>query len=291
MIFEGSGVALVTPFDKNGEVNYYSLKKLIEFQIACGTKAIIILGTTGESATISKDERKKIINFCVCLVGKRIPVIVGTGSNSTKTAKENSIEAESLGADALLVVTPYYNKCNQQGILNYYKTISNAVKLPIIAYNVPSRTGVNIEPQTVLKLSKIKNIVGIKEASGNLKQIAEILKIVPSNFSVFSGDDFLTLPIMLLGGRGVISVTANVYPELVQNMCDFALKNDYFNAKRISKYLQKINECLFLDVNPICVKEYMNLIGFNVGDVRPPLYKPSSEILKKLKEVKHEYEN
>lgn len=291
MIFEGSAVALVTPFDKNGEVNYYSLKKLIEFQIACGTKAIVILGTTGESATISKEERKKLISFCVCLVGGRVPVIVGTGSNSTKLAKEHSIEAEELGANALLVVTPYYNKCNQQGIYEYYKAIANSVKIPIIAYNVPSRTGVNIEPNTVLRIAKIKNIVGLKEASGNLKQIAEILRLAPNNFAVFSGDDFLTLPIMLLGGKGVISVTANAYPELVQNMCEFALKNDYFNAKRISKYLHKINSALFLDVNPICIKEYMNLIGFNVGGVRPPLCKPSYEILKKLKEVKNEYEN
>lgn len=291
MIFEGSAVALVTPFDKNGEVNYYSLKKLIEFQIACGTKAIVILGTTGESATISKEERKKLISFCVCLVGGRVPVIVGTGSNSTKLAKEHSIEAEELGANALLVVTPYYNKCNQQGIYEYYKAIANSVKIPIIAYNVPSRTGVNIEPNTVLRIAKIKNIVGLKEASGNLKQIAEILRLAPNNFAVFSGDDFLTLPIMLLGGKGVISVTANAYPELVQNMCEFALKNDYFNAKRISKYLHKINSALFLDVNPICIKEYMNLIGFNVGGVRPPLCKPSNEILKKLKEVKNEYEN
>jgi 4-hydroxy-tetrahydrodipicolinate synthase len=291
VVFEGSAVALVTPFKENGEVNFFSLKKLIEFQIACGTKAIVILGTTGESATISSDERTKIIKFCSCLISKRVKLIVGTGSNSTKTAIKLSLEAENLGADAVLTVTPYYNKCNQNGLFEHYKMIANSINIPVIIYNVPSRTGVNILPETVLKLSKIKNIVGIKEASGNLSQIAKLFDILPANFAIYSGDDLLTLPIMLLGGKGVISVTANCYPELVQNMCEFALKNDYFNAKRISRYLYKINTALFLDVNPICVKFYMNLLGFNVGSVRLPLTSPSAEISKILKEVKNDYES
>lgn len=291
MIFEGSAVALITPFDEKKEVNYFSLKKLIEFQIACGTKAIVILGTTGEASTITHDERVKIIKFCSFQISGRVKLIVGTGANSTEQAKLNSIEAEELGADAVLVVTPYYNKCNQEGLFQHYKSISSSIKIPVIIYNVPPRTGVNILPETVLKLSKIKNIVGIKEASGNLTQIAKLINILPSNFSVYSGDDSLTLPIMLLGGKGVISVTANCYPELVENMCEFAIKNDFFNAKRISKYLYKINTALFLDVNPICIKYYMNLIGFNVGNVRLPLTQPSSEIQKKLKEVKCEYES
>ncbi len=291
MIFEGSAVALVTPFDKNGKVNYLCLKKLIDFQIACGTKAIVILGTTGESATITPEERTKIIKFSVCLIQKKVKLIVGTGSNSTKTAIALSKEAESLGADAVLSVTPYYNKCNQDGLFKHFKAIANAINIPLILYNVPSRTGVNILPETVLRLSKIKNIVAIKEASGNLNQIIKLINILPSNFAVFSGDDLLTLPIILLGGKGVISVTANCYPELVQNMCEFALKNDYFNALRISRYLYKINSSLFLDVNPICVKYYMNLIGFNVGETRLPLSEPALDTKKLLKGVKSYYEN
>ncbi len=291
MIFEGSAVALVTPFDKNGEVNFYMLKKLIDYQIACGTKAIVLLGTTGESATITFEEREKIIKFCVCLVSKRVPVCIGTGSNSTKTAIKLSKQAEELGADGVLVVTPYYNKCNKRGLISHFRQIAKSIKIPVILYNVPSRTGVNMLPETIKELSKIKNIVGIKEASGNISQIQTLLSILPSNFAVFSGDDSLTLPIILLGGRGVISVTANCYPELVSNMCDFAIKNDYFNAKRISRYLFKINKALFADVNPMCVKFYLGLIGFDVGGCRMPLTAPCDEAIKILKETKHEYEN
>lgn len=291
MIFEGSAVALITPFDSAGNVNYFELKKLIEFQIASGTQAIVILGTTGESATITNDERTKIIKFCIYQVNHRIKVIVGTGSNSTVTAIKLSIEAESLGADALLVVTPFYNKCNQMGLIQYYKSVAESVKLPIILYNVPARTGVNISPETVLKLSKIRNICAIKEASGNLHQVAKLNHILPANFSIFSGDDMLTLPIIMMGGKGVISVTANCYPELVQNLCEFSLKNDLFNAKRMFKYLFSINNAMLLDVNPICVKFYMNLLGFDVGIPRSPLSVPSHEIQKVLKEVKSEYEN
>ncbi len=291
MIFEGSAVALVTPFDINGEVNYFELKRLIDFQIACGTKAIVVLGTTGESATISAEERTKIIKFCVYQTSGKIKLIVGTGSNSTTQAIFLTKEAETLGADAVLIVTPFYNKCNQTGLFEHYKAIAKETTLPIILYNVPSRTGVNILPETVLKLSKISNIVAIKEASGNLSQIAKLCDILPANFAVFSGDDLLTLPIIMMGGKGVISVTANCYPELVSNLCEFALKNDCFNAKRMHKYLYKINTTLFLDVNPICIKFYMNLVGFDVGSPRLPLTPPSKDIQKILKEVKSEYEN
>ena len=290
MIFEGSAVALVTPFDKNNNVDYFELKNLIEFQIASGTKAIIILGTTGESATISKSERTEIIRFCVCIVSHRVPLIVGTGSNSTIASINLTKEAETLGADGVLIVTPYYNKCNQQGLFEHYKAIANSTNLPIILYNVPSRTGVNVSPETAIRLSKIKNIVGIKEASGNISQIKEILSRHLKNFYVYSGDDGLTLPLISLGAKGVISVTANVKPAEVQYLCQFALSNDYFNAKRWDCYLHKLNTALFLDVNPICVKYYLNLMGFSVGKPRLPLTEPNLKIKTKLKEIKKLYE-
>ena len=188
MIFDGSAVALVTPFNKAGEVNYFMLKRLIDFQISNGTSAIVILGTTGESATITATEREKIIKFCVCMVGKRIPVIVGCGSNSTKQAVNFTFQAKNLGADAALIVSPYYNKCNQNGIFEHYRKIASETKFPIIVYNVPSRTGINILPETVLKLSKLKYIVGIKEASGNFAQISRLLHILSQDFDLFTYD-------------------------------------------------------------------------------------------------------
>ncbi len=291
MIFSGSAVAIVTPFDKNNEVDYFELKNLIEFQIASGTKAIVILGTTGEASTISREERKKIIKFSACVIEKRVPLIVGTGSNSTKHAIELSKEAEELEGDALLIVTPYYNKCNMEGIYLHYKAIADSVNIPIIIYNVPARTGVNVSPETVVKLSKIPNILGIKEASSNILQIEKIINMASSDFCVYSGDDGLTLPLIALGAKGVISVTANAYPSEVNYMCEYALSNDYFNARKMAEYLSKINKALFLDVNPICVKYYLNQIGFNVGKPRLPLTEPSNEIKKKLREMVKYYEN
>ena len=291
MIFEGSAVALVTPFDKNNEVNYFELKKLIDFQIANGTKAIVILGTTGESSTITRKERTQIIKFCVCLIAKKIPLIVGTGTNSTKTTIELSKEAELLGADGLLIVTPYYNKCNQEGLFEHYKSVAKSVKIPIILYNVPSRTGVNILPETVIKLSKIKNIVAIKEASGNLSQIQKIITNVSREFFVYSGDDELTLPLIAMGAKGVISVTANSNPSDVCYLCEHALTGDYFNACRFAKHLYELNKALFLDVNPICIKYYMNLSEFEIGKPRLPLTEPNLKIKNQLKEIKAKYEN
>ena len=201
------------------------------------------------------------------------------------------IEAENLGADGVLIVTPYYNKCSQFGLIKHYKLVCSCTKLPVIVYNVPSRTGVNILPETMLKLSKIKNIVGIKEASGNINQIATFCKILPKKVSVYSGDDMLTFPSICLGAQGVISVTSNCYPELVQTMCDSAFNNDIFNSKRLHEFLFDINKALFLDVNPICVKFYMNLIGFNVGQPRLPLTEPNQEVKQLLRSVKTSYEN
>lgn len=291
MIFEGSGVALVTPFNDNNEVDFFSLKKLIEFQIANGTKAIIILGTTGESSTISMKEREKIIKFCVFVVGKLVPVIVGCGSNSTETAKQLTFQAKRLGADAALIVTPYYNKCNQNGLIFHYKEIASFAKFPIILYNVPSRTGVNLLPETVLKLSQNKYIVGIKEASSDFAQITKLLHILPPNFAVYSGDDSLTFSMMTLGAKGVISVTANAYPAMVQALCEFARIEDYQNARRIANKLFEINKALFLDVNPICIKKYLNLMGFQVGVPRLPLTEAGTDITNKLKKVMEIYEH
>ena len=291
MIFKGSAVALVTPFDTSGNINYFSLKNMIDYQLASGTKAIVILGTTGESATVTHDEREKLIKFCLSVVAGAVPVIVGTGSNSTAKTIKLTKQAEHLGASAVLVVTPYYNKCNQYGLYKHYKQIAISTKLPIILYNVPSRTGVNMLPDTVVKLSKIKNIVAIKEASGNFSQIAEIAHKKPPNFDIYSGDDLLTMPMLSMGASGVISVTANAYPEQVERLCDFAFEQDYFNALRTHEFLFNIKKALFLDVNPICIKFYLNLIGFSVGKPRLPLTEPSTEIKQKLKEIAKLYEN
>lgn len=290
MIFEGSGVALVTPINENNEINFLEFKNLIEFQIASGTNAIIILGTTGESATVTRSEREKIIKFTVMVVDKRVPVIVGAGSNSTEKAISLVSQAKRLGADCALVVTPYYNKCNQEGLFRHYSLIADKTKFPIIIYNVPKRTGVNILPETVLKLAKNKYIVGIKEASGDIAQIAKIIRFSHKNFYVYSGDDLLALPLMSIGAKGVISVTANVYPTQVQMMCYYAKKQDFYSAKIIFDELYDINVGLFLDVNPICVKYYMNLCGFNVGKVRLPLTEPSADIKRKLEQIRRKYE-
>lgn len=289
MVFEGSGVALVTPFTYNGAVNYGALANLIEMQIKNGTKAIVILGTTGEGSTITYPERSEIIKYAVHIVAGRVPLIVGTGSNSTEVAVSMSYQAAMLGADAVMVVTPYYNKCNQQGLIAHYKRIAASIEIPLILYNVPSRTGVNMLPKTVLELSRVPNIVGIKEASGNLDQISSLLRILPPDFAVYSGDDSLTYPLMALGAKGVVSVTANCYPKEVSDMCNYMLQGDFMAAKDIHNSLHDINKAMFLDVNPICVKAYMNLMGLNVGSVRLPLTEATEEIRKQLSEVEDEH--
>ena len=291
VLFKGACTALITPFDKAGNINYFKVKELIEFQIANGINALLILGTTGESSTITNDERIKLIKFCKYEISGRVPLIVGCGSNSTQTAINYLKQAEMLGADGALVVTPYYNKCSQQGLILHYSELAKQTLLPIIVYNVPSRTGVNILPETAIKLSKIKNIVGIKEASGNMQQIAKLCHILPKGFAVYSGDDNLTLAMISLGAVGVVSVTSNVEPEKVGLLCSYALKNDFINAKRMQDILFDLSEALFLDVNPICIKTYMNLIGFDVGNTRLPLCLPSAKIEKTLKKVAEKYEN
>lgn len=290
-LFKGCCTALITPFNETGNINFFELKNLIEYQIANGVSAILILGTTGESPTITDQERTKMINFCKYEISGRVPLIVGCGSNSTEKAKQHLLEAESLGADGALLVTPYYNKCSQNGLIMHFRELAKVTKLPIIAYNVPSRTGVNILPETALKLSKIRNIVGIKEASGNMSQVAKMLNILPKDFAVYSGDDNLTLSMISMGAKGVISVTSNVEPEKVSLLCDYALGSDIFNAKRLHEWLFNLSETLFLDINPICIKAYMNLIGFNVGETRLPLSKPNKKILNKLNKIARKYED
>ena len=285
MLFKGSGVALVTPFDKKNNINYIKLEELINFHLANKTDAIIVCGTTGESSTLSENEKKEVIKFVVDKVNGKIPVIAGTGSNSTKTAIEMSKFAQDVGCDGLLIVTPYYNKCSQEGLYKHYKEISNNVSIPIILYNVPSRTGVNITPETVLRLSRIKNICGIKEASGNISQVAKIISLVNNEFFVYSGNDDQTLPILSLGGMGVISVAANIYPQKMHDLCYNYFDNNVKKARKIQFELLKVMEKLFIDVNPIPIKEVMNILGFNVGDVRLPLCKMSKEKIEELSTV------
>ena len=289
MIFKGSGVALVTPFDENNNIDYKKLKMLINFHIKNNTDAIIVCGTTGESATLSDDEKKKIIKFSVSAAKGKIPIIAGTGSNSTEHSTELSKYAQSVGVDGLLIVTPYYNKCSQDGLIKHYEYIASNVDIPIILYNVPSRTGVNIKPETVLKLSSIKNIVGIKEASGDISQISKIISLVKKDFCVYSGNDNQTLPILALGGVGVISVFANIFPDKMHDLCYYFFDNKVDIAKKIHYEYLDLMEKLFIDVNPIPIKEVMNIMNFNVGGYRLPLSKMSDENIKILRKSIKKY--
>lgn len=266
ILFQGSATALVTPFHGDGSVNYDVLSKLIEFQIKNGTQGLVILGTTGESPTISYEEREKIITSVVSQVNKRIPVIVGTGSNCTRVAIELTNNAESLGADGVLIVTPFYNKCSQSGIVKHYSAISSKTRLPIIVYNVPSRTGVNINPETYKELSKIGNIVAAKEANGDISSVIKTKYLCGDDLNIYSGNDDQTLPMISIGAIGVISVFSNIMPFESQQI---ASNSD--NAKELlMKYCDLMND-LFCDVNPIPVKYAMNYLGVNCGECRLPL--------------------
>jgi 4-hydroxy-tetrahydrodipicolinate synthase len=271
-VFKGAGVAIVTPFTQNHEVDYKRLGELIEFQIAAGTDSIIICGTTGEASTLTHEEHLECIKYTVEKVNKRIPVIAGTGSNCTETAMYLSKEAESYGADALLVVTPYYNKATQKGLIAHFTAIANSVSLPIIMYNVPGRTGCNIQPQTVATLVKtVDNIVGIKEASGNIAQVAEVMQLCEGKIDLYSGCDEMVVPVLSLGGIGVISVLSNVVPKETHEMVMKYLEGDMIGARDLQlKYLPLIN-ALFCEVNPIPVKKALNLMGYEVGPLRMPL--------------------
>ncbi len=288
ILFEGCGTAIITPFTEDG-INFRVFKNLIEFQVQNGADAIIVCGTTGESATMSDSERKAAIKFAVDIVNKRIPVIAGTGSNCTASAIEMSKYAQSVGADGLLLVTPYYNKTTQQGLIEHYKLIANNVDLPIILYNVPSRTGLNIEPKTCLELSKINNIVAIKEASGNLSQIAKIANLCRDDLTIYSGNDDQILPILSLGGKGVISVLSNLIPKDVHNMCKLFNEGNIKDALKLQLDTLNLTNALFSEVNPIPIKAACNILGFNAGFPRMPLIEMSKEGKENLKNEIQKY--
>lgn len=282
-IFTGAGVAIVTPMNADGSINFDVLGENIEYQIANGTDAIIICGTTGESSTMTDEEHVECIRYCIEKVNKRVPVIAGTGSNDTKYAIDLSKQAEALGADALLVVTPYYNKTSQRGLIAHFTAIADSVNIPIILYNVPSRTGVNIALDTYVTLSKHKNIVAVKEASGNISAIAKIIEKCGNGLDVYSGNDDQIVPIMALGGKGVISVLSNVAPKETHEIAQYCLDNNIAKAAEMQiKYLDLANN-LFIDVNPIPVKEAMNLMGMNAGECRLPLVKMEQSKIDTLK--------
>ncbi len=280
-VFTGAGVALVTPFHKDGSINYDKLQELIEFQIQNNTDAIIIAGTTGEAPTLNDEEHKQVISFSAQVINKRVPLIAGAGSNNTMYGTQNAIFAQQAGADALLLVTPYYNKTTQKGLIEHFTYYADHVDIPIILYNVPSRTGVNIEPDTYVELAKHKNIVATKEASGNISQIAEIAAKCP-DLDIYSGNDDQIIPVLSLGGKGVISVLSNVAPQQTHDMCQFYLDGNTKAALDLQLKLCELNKALFCEVNPIPVKEALNIMGFDVGPTRMPLCKMDAKNIERL---------
>ncbi|ERI89589.1 dihydrodipicolinate synthase [Clostridiales bacterium oral taxon 876 str. F0540] len=269
-IFKGSAVAIVTPFNESG-VDFEKFKELLEWHIENNTDAIVVCGTTGEASTMSEAERKETIKFTVDTVNKRIPVIAGTGTNNTEASIKMSQWAESIGVDGLLVITPYYNKTTQKGLVAHFGAISKSVNIPIILYNVPSRTGMNIEPKTLLALCEFKNIVAIKEASGNISQIAKMKALCGDRIDIYSGNDDQTIAILSVGGIGVISVLANVIPKDMHNMCKLYFEGNHDEALKLQLNSLALNDALFIETNPIPVKTAMNLMNMNVGNLRLPL--------------------
>lgn len=269
-LFTGSGVALITPFDENGDVNYSRLREILEFHVINHTDAIIVTGTTGEGSTLSDEEKISVIEFTVDIINSRIPVIAGTGSNDTRHAVEFSKRVEKLGVDGLLVVTPYYNKGNENGIYEHYKAIAEGVKIPVILYNVPSRTGVNLSIPLLKRLAQIENITALKEASGNISYVAEVAREVPE-LDIYSGNDDMVVPILSLGGKGVISVSANIIPDISHDMTASFLKGDVKKARELQLKYNDLVNALFLETNPVPVKEAMNFLGYEVGNCRLPL--------------------
>lgn len=282
IIFKGCGTAIITPFTEDG-VNFEEFEKMIEFQIKEGVDSIIVCGTTGESSTMTTEEKKETIKFAIDVANKRVPIIAGTGGNCTKSAIEMSKYAESVGADAVLVVTPYYNKTTQAGLIAHYKAIAESINIPVILYNVPSRTGLNITPATCLELSKIDNIIAIKEASGNISQVAQIANLCRENLAIYSGNDDQILPILSLGGLGVISVLSNIIPKDVHNMVQSFFDGDIAEATKMQLDTLNLTSTLFCEVNPIPVKAACNMIGFNSGIPRMPLIEMSESGKERLK--------
>ena len=286
-IFKGVGTAMVTPF-KEGKVNFEEFGKLLEDQIKAKVSAIIVCGTTGESATMSEEEKKDLIKYAVDKSSNRIKVIAGTGSNNTMNAIKMSKYAEEVGVDGLLVVTPYYNKTTQEGLYAHYKAIADSVELPIILYNVPSRTGVNITPETCLRLSKIENIVGIKEASGNMSQVNKIAYLC-EDFAIYSGNDDMIIPILSIGGKGVISVLSNVMPKYTKDMIDEYFYGDNVKAGKMQTNIMDMVDALFCEVNPTPVKYILNEMGYDYGDPRLPLVPLSDKNKEKVDKVLVKY--
>lgn len=288
ILFRGCGTAIATPFTKDG-VNFEEFKKLLEFQIQEGADAIIVCGTTGESSTMTKQEKKDTIRFAIDTVAKRIPVIAGTGGNNTKEAIEMSQYAESVGADGLLLVTPYYNKTTQEGLIAHYSVIAQSVSIPIILYNVPSRTGVNILPETCLALSKIPNIVAVKEASGNISQVAKIAALCKEDLAIYSGNDDQIIPILSLGGLGVISVLSNIEPKFTHQMVMDFLNGNTKSAKEAQLKCLPLVDALFCEVNPIPVKAALCMKGYDFGIPRLPLIEMSNKGKEKLQKAIEEF--
>lgn len=289
-IFTGAGVAIVTPMYENGEVNYEKLGELLEEQIAAGTDAIIICGTTGEASTLSHEEHLDVIKYAIDRVAKRIPVIAGTGSNCTETAIYLSQEAEKYGADALLLVTPYYNKATQKGLKIHFSAIANSVKIPIILYNVPGRTGCNILPETAVWLAEnVENIVAIKEACGNISQVARLMSLAGDKIDLYSGNDDQIVPIMALGGKGVISVLSNVAPKQTHDIAASYLEGDVKKSCRLQLEAIELIDALFCEVNPIPVKTALNLMGKEVGPLRGPLCEMEEKNVERLKKAMENY--
>lgn len=282
-LFRGSAVALVTPFNEDGSVNFEELERLIEFQIENKTDALVICGTTGEASTMTDEEQVETIKFSVEKANGRVPVIAGAGSNDTRHGINLAKMCEDVGADGLLEVTPYYNKTSQRGLYEHYKVIAEAVNIPIILYDVPGRTSMSIAPQTVKELAEIDNIVGLKDASGNLSYAAEVRNLVVEDFDVYSGNDDVVVPLMSIGGVGVISVLANIYPRLVHDMCQNFFDGNIKEAGRIQVNNKKLIDALFVEPNPIPIKAAMNMMGYNVGGLRLPLYEAADSTKELLK--------
>ncbi len=289
-IFTGAGVAIITPFTADGKVNEKVLAEIIEYQISHSTDAIVICGTTGESATLDHNEHTQAIKVAVDVTAGRIPVIAGTGSNDTAYALKLSNDAEKLGVDGLLMVTPYYNKASQEGLIKHFNYVADRVSTPIILYNVPSRTGCEIKPETYAELAKHKMIYAAKEATGNLSSIAKTISLVPEDFTIYSGNDDQITPIMSLGGKGVISVLSNILPQVAHDIAQSALDGDFKKSAELQlKYLELCN-AMFMDVNPIPVKAAMRMMGIDVGPLRLPLCDMTPANTEKLKSVLQKYE-
>lgn len=289
-VFKGAGVAIVTPFKENGDVNYEKFAGLVEFQVNNGTDAIIVCGTTGEASTLTHEEHLDVIKYCVDKVAGRVPVVAGTGSNCTETAIYLSKEAEKTGADAVLLVTPYYNKATQKGLYNHFKAVADSIKIPVILYNVPGRTGCNIQPETVVKLcSEVENIVGVKEASGNISQVAKIMALADGKVDLYSGNDDQIVPLLSLGGKGVISVLSNVAPKETHEICSRFFEGDVAGSCALQLKALELCEALFCEVNPIPVKKALNLMGMGAGSLRMPLSDMDEEKVPKLERAMKDF--